>query len=82
VKLRWIVDGGADRLRQAGLVTDTLVRDGDPRYEISAEAERWGADNVFVGARGLGALDRLLLGSISTAVIHHTSCTVEVERRT
>jgi len=82
VKLRWMVDGGANRLQQAGLIADALVLDGDPRYEISAEAERWGADSVFVGARGLAALDRLLLGSVSTAVVHHTSCAVEVERRT
>src|SRR5262245_25234380 len=66
VKLRWIVDNGADRLQQAGLVADALVVDGDPRHEIHAESERWLANSVFVGARGLGALDRLLLGSVSS----------------
>jgi nucleotide-binding universal stress UspA family protein len=81
VKLRWTVDGAADRVQQAGLVADALVLDGDPRLEINAEAERWGADSVFVGARGLGALDRLLLGSVSTAVVHHAPCSVEIVRR-
>jgi nucleotide-binding universal stress UspA family protein len=81
VKLGWIVDDGADRLQKAGLDTDAMVLDGDPRHEINAEAERWLANCVFVGARGLGALDRLLLGSVSTAVVHHALCAVEVVRR-
>ena len=81
VKLRWTVDGAANRLQQAGLIADAVVIDGDARQEISAEAERWKADSVFVGARGLGALDRLLLGSVSTAVVHHAACAVEVVRR-
>lgn len=81
VKLRWTVDNDANRMEQAGLIADALVLDGDPRHEINAEAERWAADCVFVGARGLGTLDRLLLGSISTSVVHHAPCSVEIVRR-
>jgi nucleotide-binding universal stress UspA family protein len=80
VKLRWTVDNAVDRLQQAGLVADALVLDGDPRHEINAEAERWLANCVFVGARGLGALDRLVLGSVSTALVHQALCAVEVVR--
>ena len=80
VKLRWTVDGAANRVKQAGFIADAVVLDGDPRLEITAEAERWGADSVFVGARGLDALDRLLLGSVSSAVVHHVPCAVEIVR--
>jgi len=82
VTLRWTTENCADRLQGLGLIADSIVIDGDPRHEINAEAERWGADCVFVGARGLGALDRLLLGSVSSAVVHDAHRTVEVVRQT
>lgn len=53
---------------------------GPPAQIIVEEAERWGADLILVGSRGLGAWNRLLLGSVSTAVVHHANCSVEVVR--
>jgi len=79
-RIRWTADTDKERLQQAGLTADTVLIDGDPRREINAEAERWHADSVFVGARGLGALDRLLLGSVSGAVVNHAHCAVEIVR--
>jgi len=79
-RLHWTAENDAERLQKAGLIADSVVLDGDPRREINAEAARWLADSVFVGARGLGALDRLLLGSVSSAVVNHSHCAVEIVR--
>jgi nucleotide-binding universal stress UspA family protein len=66
-------------LRRAGLTATSTVVEGDPREVILAEAALTEADAVFVGARGLGRMERLLLGSVSTHVAH-AHCTVEVVR--
>jgi nucleotide-binding universal stress UspA family protein len=53
---------------------------GPPRQVIVEEAENWGADLIVMGSRGLGAWNRLLLGSVSSAVVHHAKCSVEIVR--
>ena len=53
---------------------------GSPAQVIVDEAESWGADLIVMGSRGLGVWKRLLLGSVSNAVVHHAQCSVEVVR--
>lgn len=53
---------------------------GPPRQVIVEEAQKWGADLIVMGSRGLGAWNRLLLGSVSSAVVHHAKCSVEIVR--
>lgn len=54
---------------------------GSPRQVIVDEAEKWSADLIVMGSRGLGAWNRLLLGSVSSGVVHHAKCSVEIVRR-
>jgi nucleotide-binding universal stress UspA family protein len=56
--------------------------EGPPRQIIGEVAERWGADLIIMGSRGLGAWNRLLLGSVSSALVHHAPCSVEIVRQT
>lgn len=56
------------------------IRQGSPQQVIVEEAENWGADLIVVGSRGLSAWNRLLLGSVSNAVVHHAKCSVEIVR--
>jgi nucleotide-binding universal stress UspA family protein len=56
----------------------TLLGEGEPTPFIVNEAEKWNADCIFLGARGLGAMDRMLLGSVSTAVAMRARCSVEL----
>jgi nucleotide-binding universal stress UspA family protein len=75
-----VVDTAAERLRQAGLMASPLVIEGDAKRVLIDEAERWEADCIFVGARGLRRLERFLLGSVSSSVAAGASCSVEVVR--
>ena len=79
-QVRQIFEPHAQRLRAAGLHTEVLIRRGNPTDQILEEAHTWGADCIFVGARGTRGIDRLLLGSVSAAVSARAHCSVEVVR--
>lgn len=53
---------------------------GAAKRVILDEAERWNADLIVVGSHGYPAWERLLLGSVSQAVVSHAKCSVEVVR--
>jgi nucleotide-binding universal stress UspA family protein len=67
-------------LRWAGLHVSSLIEEKDPKHLLVDEAGRWKADCIFVGAKGLARLGRILLGSVSTAVVSRAHCSVEVVR--
>jgi len=68
------------KLKADGLVVSTLVKGGDPKRLLVEEAEKWGADCIFVGARGLNMIERFFIGSVSAAVAARAHCSVEVVR--
>ncbi|HKE58169.1 MAG TPA: universal stress protein [Pyrinomonadaceae bacterium] len=68
------------KLSAAGLSADVIVRKGNPKDELVDEAKSWGADCIFVGAHGLRGVERLLLGSVSSAVSARAHCSVEIVR--
>src|SRR5262249_30255549 len=80
LRLGKIAAESANALRGAGLIATTHVVDGDPREAILLAAELTSADSIFVGARGHGKMDRLLLGSVSSHIVTHAHCSVEVVR--
>jgi nucleotide-binding universal stress UspA family protein len=76
--LREVLAGVDASLNGDGPVRESAVVVGAPGPEIVAAANHPGVDLVVVGARGLGAFKRLLLGSVSEHVLHHAACAVLV----
>ncbi len=75
-----LVECSAQLLSEAGLTSSVVVKQEEPKRLLLQEAESWNADCIFVGARGLGRLERMLLGSVSLAVVTRAQCSVEVVR--
>jgi universal stress protein A len=67
----------AARLPQELSVT-TLLRHGDPAEEILGLLREQPFDLLCMGARGRGRVTGALLGSVSTAVLHHSAVPVVV----
>jgi nucleotide-binding universal stress UspA family protein len=80
VRVKKLIYRAADKLNSAGLRTTVVVKEAEPKRLLTAEAESWGADCIFVGARGMGRVERFLLGSVSSAVAARAHCSVEVIR--
>jgi len=78
--VRQIFEPSAEKLRGGGLDAAVMIRRGNPADEIIDEAETWGAECIFVGAKGTRGIERLLLGSVSSAVAARARCSVEVVR--
>ena len=64
-----------------GKVAETHVRSGDPDKEILRAAEALGVGLIVLGSRGLGAVSRALMGSVSDSVVRHAHCPVFVVRQ-
>lgn len=67
-------------IEERGLAVSTIVRKGDPKRLLIEVAEEWQADAIFLGAHGQGRLERMLLGSVSTAIVQRAPCSVEIVR--
>ena len=73
-------EGAAEKFGSAGLKVSIVVGEREPKTLLCGEAEKLKADCIFVGSRGMGRLDRFLIGSVSLGVAARAHCSVEVVR--
>jgi nucleotide-binding universal stress UspA family protein len=75
-----LIDQSVQKLIKAGFTAEPVYQLGNPAEEIMKAAVEHDADLIVMGAQGLGAVDRFLLGSVSTRVVQHATCAVLVVR--
>jgi nucleotide-binding universal stress UspA family protein len=73
---RRVLESARDMLRESGIAATGFGAVGDPADEILATAQAFGAELIVLGARSLGTVERLVLGSVSTKVMHQSECDV------
>jgi nucleotide-binding universal stress UspA family protein len=59
-----------DRARESGVPAERVILEGNAAREIVELARIRDVDLVVVGSRGLAAVDDLVVGSVSRAVVH------------
>ncbi len=69
-----------DQVALAGLKVTTVLLDGFVAEEILHYLDEHPFDLLIMGARGLSAGQRLFLGSVSDAVVHHAKLPVLIVR--
>ena len=72
------LDKAQMRLREAGVPSRAVEAHVKPADALVEQAKEHGAELIVVGKRGLNALERSLLGSVSTKVVHDAACDVLV----
>jgi nucleotide-binding universal stress UspA family protein len=68
----------ATRADMKGVRAETVLAKGHPAQIILYTAKAEGADLIVVGSRGLGGMKGMLLGSVSSAVVHNSKVPVMV----
>ncbi|AFY70045.1 UspA domain-containing protein [Thalassoporum mexicanum PCC 7367] len=75
-----LLHASAQVCQQAGVDCDTKLELGAPRHVICDLAKAEAPDFLVIGSRGLGTMERVMLGSVSDFVVHHCTCPVIVVR--
>ncbi|KMY52850.1 universal stress protein UspA [Bacillus sp. FJAT-27231] len=77
-----LLEGYKEEAKQFGVEkVSTALEFGSPRSEIPGTiAKKHEADLIVVGATGLNAIERALIGSVSEAIIRHAACDILVVR--
>lgn len=65
---------------QEGLDVETLMRGGEPVEQILGVAKDGKFDLIVIGARGIGKLSAILLGSVSQGIVNNSPVSVLVTK--
>lgn len=80
--IQWLHDTGTSKLSAfhaahfASNIAGQVVLDGEPSNAIVRYAERQGVDLITMPTHGRGAFRQLLLGSVTSKVLHDSCCPV------
>ena len=69
-----------EKVKASGVSCGVAISEGPVVDKIIRQAQNQEIDLIVIGTRGLGAVKRTLLGSVSQGVIAHAPCAVSLVR--
>lgn len=75
-----VLDAMRAQLDGSGLSAEEVLCEGPPADAVLSQAKELEADLVVLGSRGLGMVERWLLGSVGHKVCHLAHCPVLIVR--
>jgi nucleotide-binding universal stress UspA family protein len=67
----------AQRLAQSqGIEPNVMIKEGNVSEQIIQHSKKSRTDLIVVGSKGLGAVLRFMLGSVSAKIANHSLCSV------
>jgi nucleotide-binding universal stress UspA family protein len=70
----------SDIAHQKGITIKTVLLQGNPAPVILDYIKKENFDLVIMGSRGMGKFKELILGSVSSKIMHHSPCAVMIIR--
>jgi len=70
----------SDIAHQKGIIIKTVLLQGNPAPVILDYIKKENLDLVIMGSRGMGKFKELILGSVSSKIMHHSPCAVMIIR--
>ncbi len=68
----------SEKANSQGVKTEFTQLTGNPGSSIVKFSQDWGADLIIMGRRGQSTLKEILVGSVSSYVIHRSHCAVHL----
>jgi len=65
---------------QKGITIKTVLLQGNPAPVILDYSKKENFDLVIMGSRGMGKFKELILGSVSSKIVHHSPCAIMIIR--
>ncbi|MCZ8238090.1 MAG: universal stress protein [Leptospiraceae bacterium] len=83
-RVKWISEQRFEKvhtiLDDSSIQWTRTIKEGYAADEILKVSEDGKFDLIVIGSRGMGAVGRFLVGSVSDRVVHHAHCSVTVVR--
>ena len=68
----------SEQANTQGVQTEFTQLTGNPGSSIVKFSQDWGAELIIIGRRGQSTLKEILVGSVSSYVIHRSHCAVHL----